>query len=95
MGLNSIVGILLNRYIFKGKQKGVPDIPILHQISPTLAPGQFCSLIEKEFKAISFINTVNTVRKKKGLKPIPPDNNLCNVALLHGYDQFVSNSLAI
>ena len=73
----------------------VPEIPILHQISPTLASGQFCSLIETEFKAISFINTVNVVRKKHGLKSIQPDNNLCNVALLHGYDQFVSNPLTI
>ena len=98
MGLHNVIWKFinqLNRYIFKGKQKEVPEIPILHQISPTLASGRFCSLIEKDFKAISFINTVNAVRKMQGLKPIRPDNTLCNVALLHGYDQFVSNALAI
>ena len=98
MGLDNVIWKfinLLNRNFFKGKQKAVPEIPILRHISPTLASGQFCTLIEKEFKAISFINTVNAVRKKHGLKLIHPDNNLCNVALIHGYDQFVSNALAI
>ena len=74
-------------------QQSDAEIPILHKITPAPGPGQFCILIEKEFKAISFIDAINVARQKQGLKAIRPDNNLCNVALLHGYDQFVSFQL--
>ena len=66
------------------------EIPYLHEISPPPGPGEYCSQLEENFKAISFIKVVNEVRKKNGLNEIATDNNLCYVALLHGYDQFVS-----
>ena len=59
-------------------------------MTPFSKPGEFCNHLETDYKAMSLINTINTYRKKKGLKEIKPDDNLCNVAFLHGYDQFVS-----
>ena len=65
-------------------------IPILHHITPRPKKGEFCKLIESDHKAISLIKVINKYRKKKGLYQIEQDNNLCMVALLHSYDQFVS-----
>ena len=45
-------------------------------------------------KAMELINSLNSYREENGLRRIPYDDVLCDVAFQHGWDQFVRNNIS-